>query len=226
MHPPTTLFLDPPAVSPDEAADHKAFLAWIQAQDDRDGRPVSSAIAVQKAFQRDPGATIADEITKNDYGMVLIGRNPGQAWQERLCYRLRHKVIGLITPNRHLRRIAVLVDFSEASLLVLAFCRRTFMFRPDVRVRFLHVLRDDPRRVIRRWSRLKQAADLDAGEPLKIIPATESVAAAILEALAAGGEGTVIMGKRGLSGIKRFLLGRVSRGVLRGSGEFSLFLVD
>ena len=41
-----------------------------------------------------------------------------------------------------------------------------------------------------------------------------------------GNYGTVVMGKRGLTGIKRWLLGSVSAGVLRGLQDQSLYLID
>jgi len=53
-----------------------------------------------------------------------------------------------------------------------------------------------------------------------------SVSDTILECAKTENYGTIIMGKRGLSGIKRWLLGSVSSGVLRGLTGQSLFLID
>jgi len=49
---------------------------------------------------------------------------------------------------------------------------------------------------------------------------------ALLEIIKTEKYGTIIMGKRGLSGIKRWLIGSVSAGVLHGLTDQSLFLID
>jgi 2,4-dienoyl-CoA reductase (NADPH2) len=222
----TLLFLEPAAASGCSTTDRGTFLTWVRGQIAAGDDPATSVSVVEKRVQHSPDISIDAELEKRNQGMVLIGRNRRQAWRERLCYRLRHKVVGLIGPNPHLRNIAVFLDFSDASLLTLAFVRHTFMNRQGVSVRFIHVLRGDEKTTARRWSRLKRVADLDPGEPLLKIPSAGPVSADILDHLAAGHYGTVIMGKRGLSGIKGLLLGSVSRGVVRGIGDRSVFLVD
>lgn len=218
---PTILFLDGGA-----ATERAAFLTWVDRQIAQSGCPASAVCVMEKRIQPSPDVELESAIETRRHGLVLIGRNRRQAWRERLLYRLHHKVIGLISPNPRLNAVVVLLDFSDASLLALDFTRHSFMGRPGVRVSFMHVLTGDAKSAGRRWSRFKKAVDLGAGEPLRMIPSSGSVSADILDQLTAGGYGTVIMGKRGLSGIKRLLPGSVSRAVLRGLDTQTLFLVD
>ena len=222
----TVLFLETRTGAGCSAKDRTEFLTWVQQQVVHGGHRAAMVAAVDRMVQGNWGKAIGAEIKSRNCGTVLIGRNRSQPWRERLFYTLRHKVIGLISPNIRLRNIAVLLDFSDASLLVLAFVRHAFMNRPGLSLHFIHALNGDATSAERRWSQLKRVADLSPEAPLRLIPSRGNVAATILEALAAGPYGTIIMGKRGLSGIKRLLLGSVSSAVLRNIGTQSLFLVD
>ena len=222
----TVLFLETRAGTGCSAEDKTNFLTWVQQQAAYGGHRVETVATVDRIVQGNWDKEIGAEIKSRKCGMVLIGRNRRQPWRRRLLYTLRHKVIGLISPNRRLRNVAVLLDFSDASLLALAFARHAFMNRPGLRLRFIHALDGPETSAERRWSKLKQVADLRPEEPLTYIPSKGNVAAAILKEIADGRYGTIIMGKRGLSGIKRLLLGSVSNAVLRKIDTQSLFLVD
>ena len=80
----------------------------------------------------------------------------------------------------------------------------------------------------RRWPKMiQQRADLDHQLLTRNYKGLNgSVSDTILECAKTENYGTIIMGKRGLSGIKRWLLGSVSSGVLRGLTGQSLFLID
>ena len=158
--------------------------------------------------------------------MLLIGRNRGQPWRERLLYVLNRKVIGLVGANDNPGNVAVFLDFSDASLLALNFVHRAFMDRPDVRVTFIHATDGRVARVERQWSRLKRVVGLNVDEPLALIGSGEPTGSAIVKEAASGRYGTIVIGKRGLTGIKRLLLGSVSRAVLRKLDNQTLFLVD
>jgi 2,4-dienoyl-CoA reductase (NADPH2) len=112
------------------------------------------------------------------------------------------------------------------SLLVLAFVRQAFMNRPGVRLTFFHALDGRKAGTEQRWSRLKRVTGLNPDEPLTRIVSRENAGTAILKEVVSGRYGTIIMGKRGLTGIKRLFLGSVSRAVLQKVDTQTLFLVD
>ena len=66
----------------------------------------------------------------------------------------------------------------------------------------------------------------DEDFPLDLIPSKGDVAADLLEIINSENHGIIAMGKRGLSGIKRWLLGSTPAGVLKGLSDQSLFLID
>ena len=202
------------------------FLTWVQHLSANAGYPEEKVTAVEKMVYGNWDEEIRAEIKKQNHGLVLIGRNRSQPWRERLFYTLRHKVIGLISPNNRLQNVAVSLDFSDASLLVLEFVRHAFKNRPEVKLNFIHALDGPKASAEQRWFRLKRVAGLNPEQPLKLIASRENAGTAILKEVAVGRYGTIIMGKRGLTGIKRLLLGSVSRAVLRKVDTQTLFLVD
>ena len=202
------------------------FLTWAQQRWDHVGCRTETTASAGKMTHNSWDEVIRAEMKKENHGLVLIGRRPGQPWRERLFYTLRHKVIGLIHPSKRLKQVVVFLDFSDASLLVLAFVQQVFINRPDVNVNFVHALNGHKGSAERRWSRFKGVVGRPHDEPLRLIPSGENTANAIVGEIAADRYGTIIMGKRGLTGIKRMLLGSVSRAVLRKVDTQTLFLVD
>jgi 2,4-dienoyl-CoA reductase-like NADH-dependent reductase (Old Yellow Enzyme family)/nucleotide-binding universal stress UspA family protein len=229
MHPrhaPTALFLTAQAGPRGSAQDKAAFLSWARQLAAARGRDVQSLTAVDRVVQGTWDQAVSDETRHGNYGMVLVGCNRNQLWRERLLYALRHKVVCLVNPNSRLRQVAVFLDFSATSMLILTFLRHAYGTRPGFRLRFIHASADNEGRVQNRWKQLKRVVGLPIEAPLKVIPPQGNVTAAILSEVATGPYGTIIMGKRGYSGIKRLLLGSVSRAVLRKLDQQSLILVD
>jgi 2,4-dienoyl-CoA reductase (NADPH2) len=119
------------------------------------------------------------------------------------------------------------VDLSDTTLLLLEFLKSSYLQRSDVTLRFIHVLTDSERTVRQRWKVLKQICSLNSISPsLTLIPPRGDIASSIMDIVMREEVGTIVMGKRGLSGIKRWLLGSVSVGVLRQLTDQSLFLID
>jgi 2,4-dienoyl-CoA reductase (NADPH2) len=111
-------------------------------------------------------------------------------------------------------------------LLLLMFLRQSYIGKKGFELVFMHVLTGPKKPAQKRWQNLIKIADLDGNIQLAHFPVNGSVSDTILECAKAENCGTIIMGKRGLSGIKRLLLGSVSSGVLRGLTGQSFFLID
>jgi 2,4-dienoyl-CoA reductase-like NADH-dependent reductase (Old Yellow Enzyme family) len=223
---PTLLFLNDSTLPGEASQERQTIVEWIKRQAHASGHPPPPVCVVNRQAHHGREIEIDAELERRDLGMVLIGSHPGEAWRERLFFRLRHKVIGQIAANPNVRRIAVCLDFSDASLLALSFARRTFMHRRNLTVDVIHVATGGDQTATRQWPRLQRVVGLEPETPLTIVPPTGAVAEDLIGELEKGRYGTVIMGKRGLSNIKRLLVGSVSRSVLRAIGERTVFLVD
>jgi 2,4-dienoyl-CoA reductase (NADPH2) len=167
------------------------------------------------------------EIHGSGRGLILLcrQRKPGLGWGERLLYRERGKVVGLIGPGG-CRRVLVPVDLSTGTLLTLAFLDHFRWVDRCASLRFVHV-QDDPRRPVRaRWAEIGRILGADPLPELEVVDPEGGVAETLVRLAAAGDVDTVVMGKRGLSGIKRWILGSVSAAVLRNPGDTTLFFVD
>lgn len=225
-HAPTVLFLKTKADGGLEAAEQAAFAAWFRQLGETLDHPAAPMTTLKRMYTGGWSQVVCAEAERGDFGLLIIGRNPHQPWRERLLYALRHKIVGLLSPNDHMRDVAVLLDFSPSSLLILAFLQYAYGDRPDYRLHYIHVCGDDGNAARRRWAELKAVMKLRRDTPLKLIPSPGDTTAAILHEITTTPYDTIVMGKRGLSGIKRLLLGSVSRAVLRRLDRQSLFLVD
>lgn len=128
--------------------------------------------------------------------------------------------------NDHQSRILVPIDLSMNTLLILMFLRQSYIGKSGFKLNFMHVLPGPKKPALNRWKDLIKIAELDGDIQLKHISVNNSVSDTILKCAKTENYGTIIMGKRGLSGVKRWLLGSVSSGVLRGLTGQSLFLID
>ena len=167
----------------------------------------------------------ADELVLREaddggFGVVLLCRDPGEPWRERVLSR-RDRITGLIGHNPARARVLVPFDFSPASLLVLRYVARSW----PGEITFLHVLENGARRAEAQWREAKDLAGLDEDTPLTLVQRSRGPATEILDEVARGGYGTVIMGRRGQGGLRRLLLGSVSAAVLRGLNSQTLILV-
>ncbi len=206
--------------------DREAFQEWCRKTLKSGGFSHGQMNHVIKPAKEAADQEVLTEIKRGKYGLVLIGRNRHQPWRERLLYKERGKVIALLGSSERQSRILVPIDLSESTLLVLAFLRQLYIGRSEFQLNFLHVLTGPKKSAEHRWKELKRIMELDENIEIQCIAKDREISNTILEFVKAGNYGTIVMGKRGRSGIKRWLLGSVSTGVLRGLTEQSLFLVD
>lgn len=169
---------------------------------------------------------VHDEIIRGDYGCVFICSNRGEPWRERLLYKESGRVMLHLNPNSRQKRVVVAVDLSDITLLVMSFLQQSYMEKEDCRITFVHVVTDRSGHAMERWRELKKIARFDENIPLELIFSKTDVAATLIDTIQSRGYGTVVMGKRGLAGIKRWLLGSVSAAVLRNLTDHSMFLID
>jgi 2,4-dienoyl-CoA reductase (NADPH2) len=223
---PTILFLETSEHAKHFDSAQDDFLEWARRTLDslgfKDGILRSHVQIANEAYDKEVHKTIE----QGNHGVIILCRNPTQAWRERLLYIERGKVVALIGSSDYLREMLVPVDLSPTTHLVLMFLRQTYLGKAGYRLRFIHVSSSPPRRAERRWEEIKEVIGIQENIPLDVIHTKKKVSEDILDQIRAGNYGTIIMGKRGLSGIKRFLLGSVSTGVLRGLTDQSLFLID
>jgi len=223
---PTILFLQTENDWGTSNADRDAFLKWSRKTLNSCGFSDGPINLVVNSAKEAVDQEVLAEIKRGRYGVVLIGRNRHQPWRERLLYKERGKVIALLGSSKRQNQILVPVDLSENTLLVLAFLRQLYVGRSEFKLNYLHVLTGPKKPAEHRWKELKKIIELDKNMNLQCLPRDREISDTILECVRAGNYGTIVMGKRGRSGIKRWLLGSASYGVLRGLTTQSLFLVD
>jgi nucleotide-binding universal stress UspA family protein len=202
------------------------FINWMKQRANNVEMVIQPQPLTEKKVHNSLDKRIREALGRQNQGLVLIGRKESQPWRERLLYTLRHRVVGLVNANPRLKDVVVFLDFSDASMLAVAFVQRVFVNRPALKLCFVHALEGRKAEADRHWSRLRKVVGLHQNEKLRCLPERENPTDSILEEIERGRYGTIVMGKRGLTGIKRLLLGSVSRAVLRKLNDQTLFLVD
>ena len=173
------------------------------------------------------GAAIERFVTQSRDGMILLARRPEQPWQTRLAFRLRQRVLVLAGDHADQDRMLVCVDLSDTTLMILTFLKHVVLPKTGLSAHAVHLSAETPKTVQLRWRRMKKICGLEpALLPLEVIRPEQPVARQILDLAHDRACGTVLMGKRGLSGIKRLVLGSVSAKVLGGVDRETLILVD
>jgi len=223
---PTILFLQADIESESFNKVRDDFVKWYNDTLNRHGFSEATLNQVVRVARKTYDKEVHTEIERGNHGVILIGSNRSQAWRERLLYKERAKVIGLIGSSNQQNEVLVPVDLSATTLLVLLFLRRTYIGKTGFNINFIHVLTDQIGSVEQRWKQFKKIVGFDESYHLQSIPTKDSVVSALLEIIKTEKYGTIIMGKRGLSGIKRWLIGSVSAGVLHGLTDQSIFLID
>lgn len=173
-----------------------------------------------------PDKWIASEVTEKEYGIIFTCRNKDEAWRDRLPYRLRGKFIGLLGTAPRQEKVLVPVDMSVTTALILSFIRQTYGSSQIPEFHFMYVLEQNDQQAQRRWERLTKAAGYDAPPPLEVIHPSDDVPGTILKRMKQGRFGSIFMGKRSMSKVKRRLLGTTSAAVLHGTKDESVFIIE
>jgi len=104
--------------------------------------------------------------------------------------------------------------------------RQTYIDKPGFNFHFVHVLTGSSREAEQRWKEIIKVVGIEEDFSLQLIHTKGDISGELLTTMRGKNYGTIIMAKRGLSGIKRRMLGSVSSGVLKGLADQSFFLID
>lgn len=222
----TVLFLKSADADPDFDRRVAEFTSWSRAWRQQRGMADTRWSSKVIPFQGSPESLIAAEMAQVGYGALILGRNHLERWRERVLYRQQAKTVSLIGTHPQWHHVLVPLDLGLVSLLVLRHLEQTFMTRPEFKVDFLHVVQKEETRALKRWRDIHKILGWREPAPLRMVASQEDVAATILHELNQGDFGTLVMGKRGLSRIKQFLLGSVSAAVLKRLATQTLLLID
>jgi 2,4-dienoyl-CoA reductase (NADPH2) len=169
---------------------------------------------------------VPSEIDQGGFGIVLACRRSTTHRRTRLIAQVRKSVVGLIGTDPQVTNMLIPVDLSDATLLALAFVQRFYGQGPSEMLHFIHIRTDTAQTAGHRWQYFKKVGDFPSHWKLRMLTERDDIANAIAEAADAHRCNAIIMGKRGLAGIKRWLIGSVSVGVLKRLRGKSLILVD
>lgn len=168
---------------------------------------------------------VMEEAQEGGFGVIVLGKDPGELWRGRTAYRHKTGMVSLIGRHPNQNRNLIPVDLSSVSLLVLAVVKHAYFHGKDLDFRFVHVSKGSDGNVRRRWEEILEVLEWDGDAELHLLPFTLGAAADILQEIRSGEFGQVIMGRRGRTGMKQWLLGSISAGVMRGLGDQSINLI-
>ena len=223
----TLLFITEPGPWPGFEGAKRNFLPWLES---RAGFSHLSGKIEIRSFSAPPETwekRVLDEISRGEYGRIFLGAFPDQFWRQRLLYRVRGKITGLLNARSPDCRVLVPVDLSDTTFLALRLFCRPLMALSSHALKFVHVQTGKRKSgQTHTWEEVKKISGIDPKTPLTRIRTKEDVVSALMSMIETQGYTSVVMGKRGISGIKRWLLGSVSAGVLGRLTGQSLFLID
>ena len=194
--------------------DIQAFLSWAKGALKKRG-VLDSQMDYEVRHPRMPlDDEILDAVEKGGHGAIILCANPGEPWRQSLAARHQTGVISFIGRHPDPGRVVVPVDLTRTSALLLRAMDHAFSGHPAFDFTFVHVPEGDHDAALERWRGILDIQGWDPDTPIKLIPAGKDVSEALLEEIKAGGYGTVIMGRRRITQVRRWLLGSVSNHVV------------
>jgi len=223
---PTILFLKDTFDDPDYNLAQQKFIQWTEGKLHPSGLSGTPRYYNVRESRENWSKIVHNYILKGNYGLIFISSNLHQPWREKLFYKERGKVLVCLNFSNYLHRVIVPVDLSDATLLVLIFLKQNYIGKKIFSFNFVHVTNRLSGQEEQRWEELKKIVNLNGNFPLESIVTKTEVVPTLIKIIQTKRCGTIIMGKRGLSGIKQWLLGSVSSGILRNLSDQSLLVID
>ena len=223
---PTILFLQGIFDHQDFHSAQQNFIQWTKNKLHPLGLTDTPRYYIVRESKNNWEKTVHEEILHGNHGQIFICSNQEQPWRNRLLYKERGRVLVHLNANTYPHRVIVPVDLSDATLLVMIFLKQTHIEKKIFSFNFVHVVTKSSGQEEQRWKEIKKIVGFDKKIPLQLIFTKTGVASTLIKIIEAQKYGTIVMGKRGLSGIKQWLLGSVSAGLMRNLTDQSLFLID
>jgi 2,4-dienoyl-CoA reductase-like NADH-dependent reductase (Old Yellow Enzyme family) len=200
------------------------FIGWASSMGAEGGKLNGILESVVRRVREPLDLEVTSQAESNDFGVIMLAKKADELWRERVAYRHTKGVVDLIGSHPRQRRILVPLDLSPISMLLLRFINHAYeTSRFDFT--FVHVTEEPKKAIGKRWREILRIQGWDERTALKLIPWNLGAAKDLLEEIRSGDYGAVIMGRRGSTGIKRWFLGSVSAGVMRGLTDQSITLV-
>lgn len=169
---------------------------------------------------------IRSQLEKNDYSIVFIPRDPSEGWRTKIAFRQRGNILVFIGTTPSWSNMMVPVDMSISTLLTLTFLKDHFLGKAGISIQFIHVRSGPQRAIDQRWLKIKRLVGLDKRFPLRTIDPDGDIADELMQLVQTENFDAIVIGRRGLSRIKRWLLGSVSAKLLRRIDKESLIIID
>ncbi len=215
---------DPQSDDPGDAA-IEGFRQWVEKIPEMSGISHGKAQCAVRYVNGNPEDVVLEDAEQNDSGVLILALRPGKSWRRRLAERHRTGVISFIGSHHNPNRVLVPVDLSSSSLLLLRVINDAYYRKSRFDFSFVHVADRPKNEVMRRWSEILDILGWDPGTPLTTLSPKSIVADDILEAIHSGNYGSVILGRRRITPVRRWFIGSVSAGILESLTDQNITLV-